>query len=35
VQKAIARLHGLEEQIPELKGYYLRQRRHLLENIQD
>lgn len=35
VQKAIARLHWLEEQIPELRGYYLRQRRHLLENNRD
>jgi len=35
VQKAIARLHGLEEHIPELRGYYLRQRRHLLENVPD
>ncbi|MCO5063287.1 MAG: CHASE2 domain-containing protein [Rhizobiaceae bacterium] len=30
-QKAIAHLHGLEEALPELRAYYLRQRRRLLE----
>ena len=34
VQKASARLRGLEGQIPELRGYCLHQRRHLLENIR-
>lgn len=34
-QKALTRLHSLEEAIPELRGYYLRQRRRLLDIAAD